>query len=92
MSPLAWNFRQLVGFWIAALGCSVVLVVLGGWLRPRPAKVFWVLPARSMTHGFWLAAVAFFRARPLEATALVALPLLAAGVTLAWLAGRLVRG
>jgi hypothetical protein len=92
MSLLAWNFRQLVAFWLAALACSVALVMLGGWLRPRPEKFFWILPARSLPHGIWLAAVAFFRARPIEAIALVALPVLTAGITLAWLTGRLVRG
>lgn len=35
--------------------------------------------------------VEFLRARPIEATALIAVPAIAAAVTLAWLAARLVR-
>jgi hypothetical protein len=91
MSVFAWSFQQLATFWVAAVACATLLFILGGRLQPRPDKFFWLLPAHSPLQGVWVLSVALFRDRPLQATALVIIPLLTVGITLAWLAARLLR-
>lgn len=67
------------------------LWLIGGWLQPGPWKFFWLLPARNVAHGLWLASCALFRTRPLETTAILAVPLVTLVVTVVWVIGRFTR-
>lgn len=89
MSPLSWTFRQLLAFWVGALGTAALLWFIGRRVHPDPWRFFWILPARNLAHGLWLASCAFFRVRPIEAAAILAVPLVTLVVTVVWLAGRL---
>lgn len=89
MSPLSWTVRQLLAFWAGAFGIAALLWLIDRRIQAEPLKVFWILPARNLVQGLWLAGCAFFRARPFEATAVLAVPVVTFLVTAVWLAGRI---
>jgi hypothetical protein len=93
MSPFSWSLRQLALAWLVALGASLLLLALGTFSRPAEWRFFWLLPYRGGLLGKLEVAGEFvrqfFTARPLEATALVAIPALALFLTACWGVGRL---
>jgi hypothetical protein len=93
MPPFSWSLRQLGLAWLVAVGASLLLLALGAFSRPAEWRFFWLLPYRGGLLGKLEVAVEFLRqffaARPLEATALVAVPTLALLVTACWVIGRL---
>ena len=88
MPLLSWTLHQLLAFWAGALGVVALLWIIGRLVQPRPWRFVWVLPARNLVHGLWLASCAFFRARPIEATAVLVVPLATLIITAVWAAGR----
>ena len=91
MSPLSWTLRQLLIFWLGALGVATFLRTIDRHRHPGPGQFFWLLPARNLAHGLWLATRAIFRVRPLEVFAILAVPLATLLVTGVWAVGRILQ-
>ena len=92
MSPLTWTGKQLGLFWLGAVALAALLVGLGSLSWPRgPWKFFWLLPYPSRWEVAWHLVRAAFTQRPLEATGLIAVPLLATATTVVWIMARLWR-
>ena len=90
-APLSWTFRQLAVFWVAAILIAVILWMIGARLQPGPWKFLWLIPARNPAYVLWLVTREFFRIRPFQAAAIVAVPFATIIVTATWVVGRLAR-
>lgn len=69
-------WKQLVVVWAGALALAVTLLVADLWFA-RPREYFWLLPYPTRIRDVLGLAGQIFRARPLTASAIVGVPVVA---------------